>query len=135
MPLPDYSFASAIIRSVTGPAVDDDEATARSLIGRMASATLSRPISCSNVAAATRPSRDLGDSSESPGRRMSHPGVQGNDVTGDVAGSSSVLRLLSPDGPGSCGSGGASDWSGSDGITTTDWTGGSGSRSSARSWR
>ena len=103
--------------------MDDDEATARSFIGRMAAATLRWPISCSSVAAATRPSRDLGDSSESPGRRMSHPGVQGNDVTGDVAGSSSVILLLSPDGPGSCGSGDASGWSGSDGITTTDWIG------------
>ena len=83
----------------------------------MAAAKLRRPISCSNVAAATRPSRDLGDSSESPGRRMSRPGVQGNDVTGDVAGSSSVIRLLSPEGPGSCGSSNASGWSGSNGIT------------------
>ena len=34
-----------------GPPADDDEATARSRIGRMASATLRRPISCSSVAA------------------------------------------------------------------------------------
>ena len=58
--------------------------------------------------AATHPSRDLGDSSEPPGRRMSRPGVQGNDVTGDAAGSTSVILSLGPDGPGSCRSGDAS---------------------------
>ena len=69
----------------------EDEATARSLIGRMAAATLGRPISCSNVAAATGPSRDLGDSSASSWRRMSRPGVQGNDVIGDATGPTSVI--------------------------------------------
>ena len=73
--------ASATICLVTGPAADDDEATARSFIGRMASATLRQSISCFSVAAATRPSRDLGDSSKSPGRRMSCLGVRGNNVT------------------------------------------------------
>ena len=58
---------------------------------------------------------------------MSRPGVQGNDVTGDAAGSSSVILSLGPYGPGSCCSGDASGWSGSDGITTTDRTGGAGS--------
>ena len=76
------SQASGTISCVIGSAADDDEVTARSLIGRMAAATLCRPISCSKVAAATRPSFVLGDSSASPVRRMSRPGVRGNDVTG-----------------------------------------------------
>ena len=53
-----------------GPPADDDEATAQSRIDRMTSATLRRPISCSSVAAAIRPSQDLRDSSELPGRYL-----------------------------------------------------------------
>ena len=56
------SHASATVCLVRGPLVDDNEATARSRIGCMASATLPWPISCSSVAAATCLSRDLGDS-------------------------------------------------------------------------
>ena len=46
---------------------------------------------------------------------MSRPGVQGNDVTGDVAGPTSVILSLGSDGPGSCRSGDASGWFESDG--------------------
>ena len=88
------SQASATISCVMDLSADDDEATARSLIGHMASATLRRPISCSSVAAATRPSLVLGDSSA----RMSRPGVWGNDVTGDATGPTSVIRSLDPPG-------------------------------------
>ena len=106
------SQASATISCVMGSVADDDEATARSLIGRMAAATLRRPISCSKVAAATRPSFVLGDSSASPGRRMSRPGVRGNDVTGDATGRTSVIRSLDPEGPDPCCSGNTSGCSG-----------------------
>ena len=115
------SQASATIFLVIGSVVDDDEATARSLIGHMAAATLRRPISCSNVAAPTRPSRDLGDSSVSPGRRMSRPGVQGNDVIKDATGPTSVIRSLDPKGPGPCCSGDATGWSGP--RVSPPWTG------------
>ena len=77
------SHASATIHSVTGPTTEDEEAGARSRRGRMASATLRQPISCSSVAAATRPSRDLSDSSISCGSWISLPGVRGADGTGD----------------------------------------------------
>ena len=50
------SQASNTISCMMGFSADDDEAIVRSLIGRMAAATLRRPLSCSNVAAATRPS-------------------------------------------------------------------------------
>ena len=86
--------ASATISCVMGFSADDDEAMVRSLIGRMASATLRRPISCSSVAAATCPSLVLGDSSVPPARTMSRPGVWGNDVTGDA-----TLRGPTPVGP------------------------------------
>ena len=88
------SQASATISCVMVPPADEDEATARSLMGRMASATLRRPISCSSVAAASRPSLVLGDSSELPVTTMSRPGVWSSDVTGDATGPTSVI--LSP---------------------------------------
>ena len=132
------SQASATICWVTGSPADDDEATARSRIGRMASATLCRPISCSSVSAAICPSRDLGDSSESHGRCISCPGVRGNDVTGDETSSSNTILSKGPDRPGSCCSCDASaSCSPQAGLGPI----GSpprirvGSRSSARSWR
>ena len=76
------SQASATISRVMVLSADDDNATARSLMGHMASATLRRPISCSSIAAASRPSLVLGDSSVLPATTMSRPGVWGNDVTG-----------------------------------------------------
>ena len=95
--LPDQSIAGICYHLLGyGAPGGDDEATARSRIGRMASATLRRPISCSSVAAATRPSRDLGDSSASPGRWMSRPGVQGNDVTGDETSSANTILPTGP---------------------------------------
>ena len=87
-----------------------------------------RPLPCYG---ATRPSRDLGDSSELPGRWISHPGVEGNDVTGDATSSSNTILSTGPGTPGSCcscdasASGSTSGWS--DGITTTDRTDGVGS--------
>ena len=129
------SQASATISCVMDLSADDDEATARSFIGSMASATLRRPISCSSVAAATRPSLVLGDSSVPPASTMSWPGVWGNDVTGDAIGPTSVIRSLDPTGPNPCWSGDTSGCSGSEGTTTTDRSDGVGSRSSARSWR
>ena len=71
------SQASATISRVMVLPADDDEATARSWMGRMASATLRRPIACSSVAAASRPSLVLGDSSELPMTTISRPGDMG----------------------------------------------------------
>ena len=96
------SQASATISCVMALSADDDEATARSLMGRMASATLRRPISCSSVAAASRPSLVLGDSSLFPAITMSRPRVWGNDVTGDATGLTSVIRSPDTAGPNSC---------------------------------
>ena len=108
------SQASATISCVIALSADDDEATARSLKGRMASATLRRPISCSSVAAASRPSLVLGDSSVFPAITMSRPGVWGNDVTGDATGPTSVIRSPDTTGPNPCWSGDSSgcSWSG-----------------------
>ena len=86
-----------------------------------------------NIAGAG-PCSVFGDSA-SPGRRMSRPGVRGNDVIGDATGPTSVIRSLDPGGPDSCCSGDTSGCSGSEGITTTDRTDGVDSRSSTRSWR
>ena len=129
------SQASATISCVIALSADDDEATARSLRGRMASATLRRPISCSSVAAASRPSLVLGDSSVFLVITMSRPGVWGNDVTGDATGPTSVIRSPDTTGPNSCWSGDSSGCSWPEGTTTTDQSDDVGSRSSSLSWR
>ena len=90
------SQASATISRVMVPPADDDEATARSRMGRMASATLRRPIACSSVAAASRPSLVLGDSSELPMTTISRPGVWGSDVTGTRPAPPASSCLLAP---------------------------------------
>ena len=68
----------------------------------MASATLRRPIACSSVAAASRPSLVLGDSSELPMTTISRPGVWGSDVTGDATGPTSVILPPGTAGLNSC---------------------------------
>ena len=125
------SQASATISRVMVLSADDDEATARSLMGHMASATLRRPISCSSVAAASRPSLVLGDSSVLPATTMSRPGVWGNDVTGDTTGPTSVIRSSDTAGPNSCWSSDSSGCSWPGGTTTTDRSDCVGSRSSS----
>ena len=136
MPLPNEGVqASATISCMIALSADDNEATAHSVIGHMASATLRRPISCSSVAAATRPSLVLGDSSVFPAITMSRPGVWGNDVTGDATRPTSVIRSPDTTGPNSCWSGDSSGCSWPEGTTTTDRSDGVCSCSSARSWR
>ena len=120
------SQASATISRVMVPPADDDEATARSRMGCMASATLRRPISCSSVAAASRPSLVLGDSSELPMTTISRPGVWGSDVTGDATGPTSVILP-----PGTAGLNSCCSWPW--GTTTTDRSDCIGSRSSSLS--
>ena len=129
------SQASATISCMIALPADDDEATACSLIGRMASVTLRRPISCSSFAAATRASLVLVDSSVFPAITMSRPGVWGNDVTGDATGPTSVIRSPDTTGPNSCWSGDSSGCSWPEGTTTTDQSDGVGSHSSSLSWR